>query len=288
MGVTAALDGSFEVGVGRAIWLFSSPCSTSARSRGWRGTPDVVHLVGDHRCPLAGTRLPMMRVEALVRRTAPLRSSTRQRSALGNRFGPGMTLAADAPTTEGRENPTKDISRIVPSRDRKTFRSSTFDREPLRGFENRAGTVQPVAGAEALEPNPGPDRSAVRIHVGFRLTLTPGPGPWLSTFMATSMRLLVAIHATGLLRAPSGCPGHGGAPGSGRPAPGHPSPALLPAPVGAARDLPAGDDRRHLRIADRTARGCGLAPRLLPVALRLALSGRPALCHGLRTGVTRW
>ena len=104
----------------------------------------------------------MMRVEALVRRTAPLRSSTPDRSALGNRHGPGITLAAAAPTTDGRENPATDTSRIAPSQDRKTFKSSNLDpaagmacrRSPTRlrlcntpqaprlVTENRAGTVR--------------------------------------------------------------------------------------------------------------------------------------------------
>ena len=72
-----------------------------------------------------------------------------------------MTLAADAPTTDGRENPATDISRIVPSQDCMTFKSSNLkpepglppeDREPRRGTfdpsqtprlvsENRARTV---------------------------------------------------------------------------------------------------------------------------------------------------
>ena len=49
-----------------------------------------------------------------------------------------MTLAADAPTTDGRENPATNTSRIVPSQDRKTFKSSTLDPELLRKIENRA------------------------------------------------------------------------------------------------------------------------------------------------------
>ncbi|MDE0171963.1 MAG: hypothetical protein OYH76_00050 [Defluviicoccus sp.] len=87
------------------------------------------------------TRLPMMLVRKPVRRPALLRSSTLMRSALGNRFGPGMTLAADAPTTDGTENPATDISEIVHSQDRKTFKSSTLDPEPLRKFQNLAGTM---------------------------------------------------------------------------------------------------------------------------------------------------
>ena len=84
--------------------------------------------------------------------------------ALANRTGPSMTLAADAPTTDGRESPATDISRIVHPQDRKTFKSSTLDPDRLREFEHRARTVQPVAGAEAREPKPSPDRSAVRIR----------------------------------------------------------------------------------------------------------------------------
>ena len=105
-----------------------------------------------------------MRVETLVRRTAQLRSSTFNRSAPGNRFEPGMTLAADAPTTDGRENPATDTSRIVPSQDRKTFKSSTLDPEPPGRLKTVPGEMQPVAGAEAREPKPGPDRSSVRIR----------------------------------------------------------------------------------------------------------------------------
>ena len=35
-----------------------------------------------------------------------------------------MTLAADAPTTDGRENPATDTSRIVHSQDQKTYKSN--------------------------------------------------------------------------------------------------------------------------------------------------------------------
>ena len=72
--------------------------------------------------PFAGTRFPMMHVVSLVCRTVSSRSSTQVRSALGNRFGLGMTLAAVGPTTDGRENPTTDTSRIVHSQNRKTFK----------------------------------------------------------------------------------------------------------------------------------------------------------------------
>ena len=41
-----------------------------------------------------------------------------------------MTLAADAPTTDGRENPATDTSRIVHSQDRKTFKWSNPEPEP--------------------------------------------------------------------------------------------------------------------------------------------------------------
>ena len=75
-----------------------------------------------------------------------------------------MTLAADAPTTDGRENPATDTSLIVPSQDRKTFKSSTRNQDRLREIENRAGGVQPATSTEAREPKPGPDRPSVRIR----------------------------------------------------------------------------------------------------------------------------
>ena len=57
-----------------------------------------------------------------------------------------MTLAADAPTTDGRENPATDISRIDPSQDRKTFKSSNPKPEPgwpPEDREPRLGTFHP-------------------------------------------------------------------------------------------------------------------------------------------------
>ena len=63
-----------------------------------------------------------------------------------------MTLAAAAPTTDGRENPATDISRIVHSQDRSTFKSSTLTRY-RDGFPKIANTLeatQPATGAEAL------------------------------------------------------------------------------------------------------------------------------------------
>ena len=78
--------------------------------------PDDAPEGGDHRCPLAGTWFPMMHVVSLVCRIVSSRSSTQVRSALGNRFGLGMTLAADAPTTDGRENPATDTSGSIPPR----------------------------------------------------------------------------------------------------------------------------------------------------------------------------
>ena len=72
-----------------------------------------------------------MHVLPAVRRTQLLRSSTRDRSALGDRIGPGMTLAADAPTTDGSESLATDTSGIViPSQDRKLFQSIDPDPEP--------------------------------------------------------------------------------------------------------------------------------------------------------------
>ena len=65
---------------------------------------------------IAGTRFPMMHVVSLVCRIVSLRSSTQVRSALVNRFGPGMTLEADAPTTDRRENPATDTSGSIPPR----------------------------------------------------------------------------------------------------------------------------------------------------------------------------
>ena len=52
----------------------------------------------------------MMRVSSLVGRTVLSRSSTRLRLALGNRFGPGMKLAAIALTTDGSESLATDTS----------------------------------------------------------------------------------------------------------------------------------------------------------------------------------
>ena len=66
-----------------------------------------------HLCPLAGTRFPMMRASPAVRRTQLLRSSTLFRSALGNRPGLGMTLAAAAPTTDGSKSLAMDTSGIA-------------------------------------------------------------------------------------------------------------------------------------------------------------------------------
>ena len=55
---------------------------------------------------------------SLVCRTVLSRSSTLQRLALGNRFGPGMKLAAAALTTDGSESLATDTSGIVvPSQD---------------------------------------------------------------------------------------------------------------------------------------------------------------------------
>ena len=65
-----------------------------------------------HRCPLAGTRFPMMHVLMLVCRTASLRTSTPHRLALGNRLGPGTKLAAAALTTDGSENPAMDTDTV--------------------------------------------------------------------------------------------------------------------------------------------------------------------------------
>ena len=62
-----------------------------------------------------------------------------------------MTLAAAAPTTDGRENPATDTSRIAPYQDRKTFKSSTLTRY-RDGFPKIANTLeaaQPATGAES-------------------------------------------------------------------------------------------------------------------------------------------
>ena len=50
------------------------------------------------------------------RRTALGRSSTRYRSALGNRLGPGMKLAASALTTDRSENPATDTNTVSTAR----------------------------------------------------------------------------------------------------------------------------------------------------------------------------
>ena len=57
-----------------------------------------------------------------------------------------MTLAADAPTTDGKEAPAADISRIVHSQDQKTFKSSNPEPEPVwppEDREPRRGTFGP-------------------------------------------------------------------------------------------------------------------------------------------------
>jgi len=69
-----------------------------------------------------------------------------------------MTLAADAPTTDGRKNPATDTSRIVHSQDRKTFKSSNpkpepewppEDREPRRGTFDPSQTPRLVSETRA-------------------------------------------------------------------------------------------------------------------------------------------
>ena len=82
-----------------------------------------------------------MRVLPAVRRTQLLRSSTLFRSALANRPGPGMALAADAPTTDGSESlPTDTSGIVIPSQDRKLFQSINPGPEPhdLREIVNHA------------------------------------------------------------------------------------------------------------------------------------------------------
>ena len=75
-----------------------------------------------------------------------------------------MTLAADAPTTDGSESLATDTSGIVlPSQDRTLFQSTDPGPEPhgLRDIVNPPGDKQPVAGAEARERKTGPGRAAV-------------------------------------------------------------------------------------------------------------------------------
>ena len=104
-------------------------CIPPAVSKERRKEPRL--KVAIHRCPLAGARFPMMRVVGLVCRTALLRSSTPLRLALGNRLGPGITLAAAAPTTDGSESLATDTSGIViPSQGRKGLKSRNLESEP--------------------------------------------------------------------------------------------------------------------------------------------------------------
>ena len=74
-----------------------------------------------------------------------------------------MTLAADAPTTDGSKSLATDTPGIAsPSQDRKLFQSIDPDPEPhdLREIVTTPGAMQPVAGAEARERKTEPGRSA--------------------------------------------------------------------------------------------------------------------------------
>ena len=96
-------------------------------------------------------------------RTSILRSSTLSRSALGNRFAPGMTLAAAALTTDGSEGLATDTCGIVFLLEIGTFQSSNPEPEPhgLRDIVHLPRDIQPVAGAEACERRIGSGRSSV-------------------------------------------------------------------------------------------------------------------------------
>ena len=88
--------------------------------------------VAIHRCPLAGTLFPMMHVSRLVCRIALWRSSTSNRWALGNRFGPGMKLAAAALTTDGSESLAMDTDAVSALETRSEMRTNKQYRHPLR------------------------------------------------------------------------------------------------------------------------------------------------------------
>ncbi len=67
---------------------------------------------GDPPLSLAGTRGPMMHVARLVAETPCCVRARLIRSALGTRTGPGMTLAANAPTTNGSESLAMDTKTV--------------------------------------------------------------------------------------------------------------------------------------------------------------------------------
>ena len=76
-----------------------------------------------------------------------------------------MTLAADAPTTDGSESLATDISGIViPSQDRKLFQPANPGPElhDLRDIMNPPGDKRPVAGAQTRERKPEPERPAIK------------------------------------------------------------------------------------------------------------------------------
>ena len=61
-----------------------------------------------------------------------------------------MTLAADAPTTDGRENPATDTSRIVHSQDQKTYKSNLNPQpDAFPKIASTLGATQRTTGAEA-------------------------------------------------------------------------------------------------------------------------------------------
>ncbi len=101
----------------------------------------------------------MMHVVSLVCRIVSSRSSTQVRSALGNRFGPGMTLAVDAPTTDGRENPATATSGSIPPRTERRSSAATpmRSRDGLRKTVNHAEGHSTRGRRQARERKPSQD-----------------------------------------------------------------------------------------------------------------------------------
>jgi len=80
------------------------------------------------------------------------RVSTPRRWALGNRSGPGMTLAAAAPTTNGSGSLATDTSGIaIPSQGRKECKSSNPEPDPGLVPEDRNACSGPCIRRQALE-----------------------------------------------------------------------------------------------------------------------------------------
>ena len=210
-----------------------------------------------------------------------------------------------APSDPAACPPRSDIRRQNGMDRRSTRRTSSASRSPIAGIGRLRLPVSRTTAARwrtslvqaPMDTSAGraASRTAARLSgsrrtVGFSFSIDTRTG---SIALDLPGGLKVAACRDFMPPAFSGrcrdVPGTAARPEAGDPRPRHPSPALLHTSVGAARDLPPGEDGRHPVIADRTPRGCGLAARLFPASFRLALSGRSALCHGtLRTGVTYW